>query len=366
MFKVAIIGAGRIGSSIAKLLYHTGDYQLLVIDSNVAALKQLKQSIPVATSHIDIYDKDLLLKQLTGYSAIISACTFNESVDIAQAALQTGASYFDLTEDVKASAAILEMSTQAVSGQVFVPQCGLAPGFISILASYVYNQFDEIDDLRLRVGALPEFPSNLMMYNLTWSTDGLINEYCNPCHAIKNGKQVELIPLEGLENFSLDGIEYEAFNTSGGLGTLCHTLDGKVDNLSYKTIRYKGHQHLMSFLINGLKLGARQQLLKKIFENAIATTMQDVVVILVSGIGRVHGQLRQISESRKIYHADVHGEHWSAIQITTAASICAVVDLFFHQQLPDKKFIRQEDLSFDLFINNRFGRYYQLHNRSQE
>lgn len=362
MFNVAIIGAGRIGSSIARMLYHSGNYRLLVIDSKAEALDQFSDIKEIKTCKLDLHDKEQLLKALDRYSAVISACPYNESVDVAQAALEIGASYFDLTEDIKASEAIYKISAQAKKGQVFVPQCGLAPGFISILAAYIFNQFDEINDLKLRVGALPEFPSNLMMYNLTWSTDGLINEYCNPCQAIKHGKQVELIPLEGLENFSLDGVEFEAFNTSGGLGTLSRTLDGKVENLTYKTVRYKGHQHLMSFLINGLKLRNRQQLLKKIFENAVATTMQDVVVILVSGIGIVDGQLRQISESRRIYHTDIYGEHWSAIQITTAASLCAVVDLFFNQQLPEANFIKQEDIPFDMFINNRFGKYFQTHN----
>ena len=66
----------------------------------------------------------------------------------------------------------------------------------------------------MRVGALPAFPTNALKYNLTWSVDGLINEYCNPCEAIHDGQQIEVLPLEGLEHFSLDGTEYEAFNTS--------------------------------------------------------------------------------------------------------------------------------------------------------
>ena len=79
----------------------------------------------------------------------------------------------------------------------------------------------------MRVGALPQFPTNALNYNLTWSTDGLINEYCNPCEAIHEGKLIEVLPLEGIEQFSLDGITYEAFNTSGGLGTLCETLPAR-------------------------------------------------------------------------------------------------------------------------------------------
>ncbi len=77
----------------------------------------------------------------------------------------------------------------------------------------------------MRVGALPKFPSNALNYNLTWSTEGLINEYCEPCEAIVNGERREVPPMEELEEFSLDGVTYEAFNTSGGLGSLCETLE---------------------------------------------------------------------------------------------------------------------------------------------
>ncbi len=93
-----------------------------------------------------------------------------------------------------------------------MPQCGLAPGFISIVASHLLKWFEKLDTVRMRVGALPQFPTNALTYNLTWSTDGLINEYCNPCEAIYDGRRIEVLPLEGLEQFSLDGVPYEAFN----------------------------------------------------------------------------------------------------------------------------------------------------------
>lgn len=357
MIKIAIIGAGTIGSSIAKLLNHTVDYELLVIDNYLPALEGLHK-YDIKTLLLDIHDTTGFEDALTNRDAVVSACTYHENVTIAEVALKVGASYFDLTEDIETSKDIKALSTKASHGQVFVPQCGLAPGFITILANYVCSQFDELDAVKLCVGALPEVPTNQMMYNLTWSTDGLINEYCNPCPAIKNGKATDLIPLEGLETFSLDGMEYEAFNTSGGLGTLQKTMLGKVNDLTYKTIRYKGHQYLMDFLINGLKLGERRQLLKKIFENAVATTKQDVAIILVSATGRINGELRQITDSRKIYHRDVHGEHWGAIQVTTATSLCAVIDLFYQKLIPQQGFIRQEDIPFDLFMASRFGQYY--------
>jgi saccharopine dehydrogenase-like NADP-dependent oxidoreductase len=114
------------------------------------------------------------------------------------------------------------------------------------------KKFDSLQNLHLRVGALPTYPSNQLKYNLTWSTDGLINEYCNPCEAIVEGQLVQVPPLEELDNFSLDGVDYEAFNTSGGLGTLCDTLAGKVCNLHYRSVRYPGHRDIMKMLLQDL------------------------------------------------------------------------------------------------------------------
>jgi len=93
----------------------------------------------------------------------------------------------------------------------FIPSAAWPRAFITIVASDLASRFDELQDVRMRVGALPKFPSNALNYNLTWSTDGVINEYCEPCEAIVNGQLRETQPLEELEEFSLDGILYEAF-----------------------------------------------------------------------------------------------------------------------------------------------------------
>ena len=105
-----------------------------------------------------------------------------------------------------------------------MPQCGLAPGFISIVANDLARRFDKLDEVRMRVGALTEHPTNRLKYELTWSTEGLVHEYLAKCDAIVDGKACKVQPLEGYETFTLDGIDYEAFNTSGGVGTLGDTL----------------------------------------------------------------------------------------------------------------------------------------------
>jgi saccharopine dehydrogenase-like NADP-dependent oxidoreductase len=263
-----------------------------------------------------------------------------------------------LTEDRDASVQVSRLARRAAVGQIFMPQCGLAPGFVSIAAFALTRSFDEVDQVRLRVGALPQFPTNEMKYNLTWSTDGLINEYGNPCEAIHEGRLLETLPLEGLEHFSLDGVDYEAFNTSGGVGTLAQTLAGKVRTLDYKTIRHRGHRDLMAFLLNELRLNEHRPLLKEILERAVPMTPQDVVLIFCTVAGKKDGLLTQLTDVRKVYHGECFGHTFSAIQITTAASLCAVVDLHFAGRLPGRGFVRQEQVKLEDFLGNRFGRCY--------
>lgn len=358
MHRVLLLGAGKIGSAIARLLARTGDYDVLVGDVDEAALSRLGAEPHLSTRRIDSASPDDLAGAMHDRNSVLSALNYSLNPGVAHAALSAGASYFDLTEDVQTMYAVKQVAGKARDGQIFMPQCGLAPGFVSIAANHLVQQFEKLDEVEMRVGALPIFPTNEMKYNLTWSTDGLINEYGNPCEAIVNGKLIQVLPLEGLEHFSLDGVDYEAFNTSGGVGTFCDTLAGRVRNLNYKTVRYRGHRDLMFFLMNELRLNDRRAVLKDILENAVPMTPQDVVLIFITVTGTKNGRLTQITDARKIYHAQVSGEPWSAIQITTAAGICAALDLHASQQRFGRGFIRQEQIPLDEFLANRFGRYY--------
>jgi saccharopine dehydrogenase-like NADP-dependent oxidoreductase len=355
MHQVLLLGAGKIGNAVANFLSRSGDYDVLVGDVDESALKRLGN---IKTIQLDSSKPDELQRAMTGRQSVLSALNFSFNPGIARAALKSGLSYFDLTEDVATTRAVKDVSQNARPGQIFMPQCGLAPGFVSIAAHHLTRDFEKLDEVRLKVGALPLFPTNEMKYNLTWSTDGLINEYGNPCEAIHDGKTIELLPLEGLEHFSLDGIDYEAFNTSGGVGTLCDTLAGKVRRLDYKTIRYSGHRDLIVFLMNELRLNSRRDLLKDILENAVPITPQDVVLIFCTVTGWKDGHLTQVTDARKIYHGEFMGQCCSAIQITTAASLCAVLDLHASGKLPRQGFVRQEQVKLPEFLSNRFGKVY--------
>jgi saccharopine dehydrogenase-like NADP-dependent oxidoreductase len=359
MHRVLLLGAGKIGRMIARFLMDSGDFQLVVGDVCDDALKRVAKLTGADTRRIDATNPADLAAAMQGMQTVISALSFHHNPRVAEAALKTGVSYFDLTEDVATTDAVVEIAKRAVEGQIFMPQCGLAPGFISIVANDLIKWFESVETVRMRVGALPQFPTGELKYNLTWSTDGLINEYCNTCEAIHGGKLIDLLPLEGLENFSLDGVRYEAFNTSGGLGTMCDSLAGKVRELDYKTVRYVGHRDLMKVLINELRMSEHRDQLKEILERAIPVTFQDVVVTFCTVTGWRKGLLVQKSDARKIYHQQIGEEAWSAIQITTAAGICAVLDMHATGKLPRRGLVRQEQVGFKEFLDNRFGKYYE-------
>jgi len=354
MKNVMLVGGGKIGVAIAQFLSETGDYHLTVVDRESASLARMPKGVDVRKVVID--NPRSFTEEIKGNDVVLSATPYHLTATIAEAAKRAGAHYLDLTEDVESTRTIKKLSEGAETA--FIPQCGLAPGFISIAAYDLAKKFDTLRDVNMRVGALPVFPTNALKYNLTWSTDGLINEYCNPCESVRDGVRGEVPALEETELFSLDGTEYEAFNTSGGLGTLCDTLDGKVENLNYKTVRYPGHRDIIKMLVRDLRLGIRREILKDVLETAIPITYQDVVLIFVTVSGWRDGLLTQESYAKKIYAQHVGGRLMSAIQVTTATGICAMCDLLVEGKLPQKGFVRQEETSLADFLSNRFGKYY--------
>jgi len=350
-----LVGGGKIGIAITELLCATGDYHVTVVDRDAASLERMPHR-NVTLRRREVGNAADLARDAEGQQVVISATPYSLTATVAEAAKIAGAHYLDLTEDVQSTRTIRRLAQGADTA--FIPQCGLAPGFISVATSDLAKKFDRLRDVQMRVGALPVYPTNALKYNLTWSTDGLINEYCNPCESIRDGVRGEVPALEELEAFSLDGIGYEAFNTSGGLGTLCDTLEGRVENLNYKTVRYPGHRDIIKMLVRDLRLGLRREIMKDVLETAIPITYQDVVLIFVTVSGWVDGRLTQESYAKKIYSQTIGTRLMSAIQITTAAGICAMCDLLLERRLPQKGFVKQEEAELADFLSNRFGRYY--------
>lgn len=361
MKNIIIAGAGKIGCLIALHLAKTNEYHVTIMDKDFgrADSKRLQNEKNISCEQIDINkDKDvdsLIIKSKT--IAIISCLPYFCNMKIVEYAIKHKLHYFDLTEDVEIANEIKKVSKG--SEQVFMPRCGLAPGFIGLVANHLSQKFDKLRSVKLRVGALPINSNNALQYALTWSTDGLINEYANPSEIIRKGKEVSIPALEGLEAVKIDGVTYEAFHTSGGLGNLATILHDKVDNLSYKTIRYPGHCEKIKFLMNDLLLEQSRDTLKQILENAIPKTYQDVVIIYVSITGKQNDKLLENNYVNKMYPQSFYGYPWSAMQVTTASSVAAVVDIILEKQDKYHGYTCQENLDFQQFINNRFGQIFK-------
>jgi len=360
MHTVLVLGAGKIGALICGLLAESGAYQVWLADreADTAASVARAHGLPgIRPLQLDAADASALAAQLRAQpvQALVSSLPYHCNPVVAAAALEARVHYFDLTEDVTVTRHVSELARTAAAA--FVPQCGLAPGFISIAGGELTRHFDTLRSVRLRVGALPQHPHNVLKYSLTWSTEGLINEYGNPCEAIIDGHLTEVRALEGLEEIEIDGTAYEAFNTSGGLGSLAQTCGARCDSMDYKTIRYPGHCAQMRLLMNDLKLNQDRATLKRILENAVPQTLQDVVIVYAAVTGMQHAELREESYVSKIYPQMIAGRLWSAIQVTTASGVCAVLDAVLTH--PDRYhgLVTQETFRLPEVLANRFGRH---------
>ncbi len=350
MKNILVIGMGKVGSLVGILLSKR---------FTVTGMDKRKPVTPLPFKVIqgDVSDLHFLEKALPGFDAVVSAMPYNLNLNIAKTAHKNGIHYFDLTEDVPTTNVIMELAKTSTA--VMAPQCGLAPGLIGIVGAHLTKRFTRLRDIELRVGALPRYPNGLLGYSFTWSPAGVINEYLNDAEVIHNGVKKMVPSLDGLEYIQIEGNEFEAFSTSGGLGTMCDTYAGKVDTLNYKTIRYPGHAKLMKFLLYELILKEKRELAEQILTEAKPPVQEDVVYVYAVVEGWKGNEIAREEFYQAYYPVEIDGQQWRAISWTTAASIAAVVEMVADKKLPQKGFIKQEEINFEDFLNTENGKFYQ-------
>jgi len=348
--RIAVLGLGRIGTLAAKLL-HEGGFEVLGFDSRAHA-----EALPFPVHSTDVASDAGIATATAGVDAVLSCLPYRLNMRIAQAAHAQGLHYFDLTEDVPTTRAIIELGKTARA--LLAPQCGLAPGFVGIVAAAQVAAFDVCRALRLRVGALPQHPTGLMGYAFNWSPEGVVNEYLNDCEVIEEGVRKMVSSMEWIETVYVDGVKLEAFTTSGGLGTLCETFHGVVANIDYKSMRYPGHVRLMNFFFHELLMRERRDLAGEILTNAKPPVNDDVVYLHVSGEGTRAGRLQRREFVRAYHPRELCGGRETAIAWTTSASVVAVIQLVAEQRLPQRGFLKQEQITLDDFLATRTGRLF--------
>lgn len=348
--RIAVLGLGKVGLLAATLLHEAG-FDVVGVDT-----RPPRSEPPFPVRLGDVSSASTVERQLGDTEAVLSCLPYHLNLGVATAAFHQGVHYFDLTEDVPTTKAIVEMS--ATSKGIMAPQCGLAPGFVGIVGASLVARFDHCRSLRLRVGALPQNPTGLLGYAFNWSPEGVVNEYLNDCEVIEDGVRKSLSSMEWKETIHIDGKQFEAFTTSGGLGTMCETYLGVVDNLDYKTIRYPGHMDLMNFFFHELLMRERRTEAGEILTFAKPPVDDDVVYVHVAAEGTVGGHLRRSEYVRAYRPIDLAGQRRTAIAWTTAGSVSAVIELVRSGVLPQRGFLKQEQIPFDAFLATPTGRLF--------
>lgn len=346
---IVVLGLGKVGHLVALLLHETG-FSVTGADLNP------ESQVPYSLQQVDIADEKRLSSLLDHNDAVVSCLPYHLNTYVARLAAASNTHYFDLTEDVNTTKEIMELSAR--HNIIMAPQCGLAPGFIGIVGASLAAEFEKIRSIRLRVGALPKHPTGLLGYAFNWSPQGVVNEYLNDCEVIEDGIRKMVSPLEWLETIVIDGVQLEAFTTSGGLGTMCDTFDGKVENLDYKSIRYPGHAKLMNFFLHELLMREDREAAGRILVHAKPPVSDDVVFIHASVEGWMADSLLRKEFVRSYTPMEIAGEARRTIAWTTASSVCGVLELVAQGKLQPKGFIRQETIPLHQFLATENGRRY--------
>ena len=357
--KVSVIGLGKVGELVARLLNRSG---FDVTGYDAADRTALK--LPFPTSLVDVRDVDSIAAALTGADAVMSCLPYHLNRDVAETAHRVGVHYFDLTEDVPTTTRVRELAAIG-SDTVLAPQCGLAPGLIGIIGASLTRQFAEVRSIELKVGALPQNPVGLLGYAFNWSAEGVVNEYLNDCEVVRSGVRKLVPAMTELERVVIGGHVFEAALTSGGLGTMCETYEGVVQRLDYKTLRYPGHFDQMRFFFDELGMRDRRELAGELLVAAKPPVDSDIVYLHAAVGGRLRddapdapGQPFRKEYVRAYEPREIEGRTWRAISWTTAASAVSVLEMVNNGSLPQSGFIAQEQIDFTTFLKTGNGAFF--------
>ncbi|MBL8181350.1 MAG: saccharopine dehydrogenase NADP-binding domain-containing protein [Blastocatellia bacterium] len=244
---ILVLGAGRMGHGAAFDLVHNSPdvASVTVADFHLDKAEAVAKAVGgnIVAKQIDASNYDDIVALFRGHDSVISCVNYWYNVSLSKAAIEVGANFCDLGGNNYIVDEQLALDEQARAvGVNIIPDCGLAPGMVSILAMHAASKFETVDEIHIRVGGLPQDPQPPLNYQLVFSVEGLINEYIEVARVIRDGKITEVESMTEIESLEFDGFPpLEAFQTSGGTSTLPDTFLGKIKELDYKTIRYAGH-----------------------------------------------------------------------------------------------------------------------------
>jgi lysine 6-dehydrogenase len=251
--RMLVLGAGLQGSACAYDLLAYTDHDVVLADLDVSRLPAFLQPYlgnRLRAVRVDANDRAGVRQLMEGVSATMSAFPYYFNLGMTEAAVDAGSHFCDLggntqiVQDQKALAA-----RAAAKGVTVVPDCGLAPGMVNILAEHGIAQLDEVHSVRIKVGGLPQKPEPPLNYQVVYSLEGALDYYTTLSWVLRDGRQTQVKALSEIEHLDFPGIgTLEAFHTAGGLSTMAQRYEGRIPTMEYKTLRYPGHAEMMAVM----------------------------------------------------------------------------------------------------------------------
>ncbi|HET8834105.1 MAG TPA: saccharopine dehydrogenase C-terminal domain-containing protein [Gemmatimonadales bacterium] len=252
--KMLVLGAGLQGCACAyDLLQNPAVTQVTLADlrpDNLPAFLTQKGDWGgrLKTVRLDVTDPVAVQETMRGQTSVMSAIPYYYNAPMARAAVEAGCHFSDLGGNTEIVFEQKKLDDQAVARNVSViPDCGLAPGMVNILAAEGIRRLDRAAQVKVYVGGLPQQPEPPLNYQIVYSLEGALDYYTTPSWVLRGGKPVQVDALSELEavDFPQPVGTLEAFHTGGGISTLPFAYQGKVDVMEYKTLRYPGHVAIM-------------------------------------------------------------------------------------------------------------------------
>lgn len=250
--RMLVLGAGLQGSACAfDLLQQQDVAEVRIADIKVSALpgflapylgKRLK---PLA---LDVRNPVAVRDAMGGCAAAMSAIPYYFNLDLAKLAVSSGVHFCDLGGNTEIVFQQKGLNDRAlVQGVSVIPDCGVAPGMVNILAQYGIEQLDSVDSVKIFVGGLPQHPQPPLNYQIVYSLEGVLDYYTTLSWVVRDGKRQQVKALSELEeiDFPAPVGRLEAFHTAGGLSTMAFRYEGMIQTMEYKTLRYPGHAMIM-------------------------------------------------------------------------------------------------------------------------
>jgi len=356
--KILVLGAGKMGLGVAFDLVQNPEVKRVVLaDFNLENLKSARQKIKskkLQLKKVNVEKQSQIKKLVKGFDCVVSAVTYIHNLDLTKLCIAAKVNFCDLGGNIFIVEKQLKLDKQAKkAGITIIPDCGLAPGMMNIIAGWGVNKLDRTDEIKIRVGGLPQNPKPPLYYQLVFSVEGLINEYIEKAQILKLGKIEWVDSLTDVEEIRFPDPfgKLEAFYTSGGTSTLPLTLADRVQKIDYKTIRYRGHCEKFKLLadlgllssqkikLNGLSIIPRK-LTAKLLTDFLSGKDKDVVLARATIIGAKNGKKAELTCQIIDYYDEQN--HITAMQRTTAYPVSIIAQMLASGKITHKGVVPQE------------------------